>query len=114
MDPSSSPAMRVMVANKPGAIGSKLALEVYGLRRWFGNFQAIKNSWFSVDESSLFCLLGPNGAGKSTTINCLTGSLFVVSCCCFPCLLYCCCCFFLHCYQYFWLLPLLLLLLLFL
>jgi len=70
IDPSNSKAGRVKVNNKPS---TALALEVYGLRRWFGSFQAIKNSWFSVEEGSLFCLLGPNGAGKSTTINCLTG-----------------------------------------
>uniref|UniRef100_A0A061SDE8 Abc transporter a family member 2-like n=2 Tax=Tetraselmis sp. GSL018 TaxID=582737 RepID=A0A061SDE8_9CHLO len=52
------------------------AVEVYGLRQWFGaNFQAVKNSWFQVEEGQLFCLLGPNGAGKSTTINCLTGNI---------------------------------------
>ena len=70
LDPNSNTG-RVKVTNKPGTAS---ALEVYGLRRWFGSFQAVKNSWFSVEEGSLFCLLGPNGAGKSTTINCLTGA----------------------------------------
>ena len=51
--------------------GDRLALEVYGLRKWFTksakcstcHFQAVKNSWFAVDEGQLFCLLGPNGEG---------------------------------------------------
>jgi ABC-type multidrug transport system fused ATPase/permease subunit len=40
-----------------------------------GDFWAIKDSWFGIEEGQLFCLLGPNGAGKTTTINCLTGEL---------------------------------------
>ncbi|KAI8472921.1 MAG: hypothetical protein J3K34DRAFT_383970 [Monoraphidium minutum] len=49
--------------------------------RWLGgsprghDFWAIKDSWFGIEQGSLFCLLGPNGAGKTTTINCLTGAL---------------------------------------
>ena len=39
------------------------------------DFWAIKGSWFSIKEDTIFCLLGPNGAGKTTTINCLTGVL---------------------------------------
>jgi ABC-type multidrug transport system ATPase subunit len=39
------------------------------------DFWAIKGSWFSIKENTIFCLLGPNGAGKTTTINCLTGVL---------------------------------------
>jgi len=66
---------RAGISSNPQRDGAPLALEVYGLRKWFGGFQAIKNSWFSVEEGQLFCLLGPNGAGKSTTINCLTGIL---------------------------------------
>jgi hypothetical protein len=68
------------------------AVEVFGLRKvfprswwartmpeWLGgrprarDFVAIKDSWFGIEQGSLFCLLGPNGAGKTTTINCLTG-----------------------------------------
>lgn len=75
VDSTAHASGRVNVTNTPRQDGeARLALEVYGLRRWFGrDFQAIKNSWFSVEEGQLFCLLGPNGAGKSTTINCLTG-----------------------------------------
>jgi hypothetical protein len=76
--------------SKSGA--ANYAVEVFGLRKvfrqgwWARNapkalggkpngrdFWAIKDSWFGIEQGSLFCLLGPNGAGKTTTINCLTG-----------------------------------------
>jgi hypothetical protein len=72
---------------------AQYAVEVFGLQKvfraswWARNapgylggdprardFWAIKDSWFGIEQGSLFCLLGPNGAGKTTTINCLTGA----------------------------------------
>ncbi len=37
----------------------------------YGDFKAVDDISFTVDESSIFAFLGPNGAGKSTTINTL-------------------------------------------
>lgn len=37
----------------------------------YGNFKAVDDISFTVDEGSIFAFLGPNGAGKSTTINTL-------------------------------------------
>lgn len=37
----------------------------------FGDFRAVDDISFSVDEGSIFAFLGPNGAGKSTTITTL-------------------------------------------
>lgn len=37
----------------------------------YGDFKAVDDISFTVDEGSIFALLGPNGAGKSTTINTL-------------------------------------------
>ncbi len=51
------------------------AIEVENLTKYYGNFLAIKNINFSVDEGEIVGLLGPNGAGKSTTIKILTGYL---------------------------------------
>ena len=51
------------------------AIEVKNLTKYYGNFPAIKNINFSVDEGEIVGLLGPNGAGKSTTIKILTGYL---------------------------------------
>ena len=37
----------------------------------YGDFKAVDDISFTVDESSIFAFLGPNGAGKSTTSNTL-------------------------------------------
>ena len=44
-------------------------IEISGLTKKYGDFVAVDNISFDVEESSLFAFLGPNGAGKSTTIN---------------------------------------------
>ncbi len=50
-------------------------IEVDGLAHSFGDFKAVDNISFSVEEGEIFSFLGPNGAGKSTTINVLTTQL---------------------------------------
>lgn len=50
-------------------------IEVEGLVHSFGDFRAVDNITFSVEEGEIFSFLGPNGAGKSTTINVLTTQL---------------------------------------
>lgn len=44
-------------------------IEINGLTKKYGEFLAVDQISFQVEESSLFAFLGPNGAGKSTTIN---------------------------------------------
>ncbi len=46
-------------------------IEVNNFTKKYGNFTAVDNISFSVEEGSIFAFLGPNGAGKSTTINTL-------------------------------------------
>lgn len=46
-------------------------IEVTGLKRSFGQVQAVRGIDLSVRAGELFAFLGPNGAGKSTTINML-------------------------------------------
>lgn len=50
-------------------------IEVENLVHSFGDFKAVDNITFSVEEGEIFSFLGPNGAGKSTTINVLTTQL---------------------------------------
>jgi drug efflux transport system ATP-binding protein len=51
------------------------AISVQNLTRRFGEFVAVDNVSFEVDEGEIFGFLGANGAGKSTTIRMLCGLL---------------------------------------
>lgn len=44
-----------------------------GLRKSYGDFEAIKGIDFEVHPGEVFGLLGPNGAGKTTTVEILEG-----------------------------------------
>jgi ABC-2 type transport system ATP-binding protein len=46
-------------------------IEVRNFSKKYGDFSAVDNISFEVEEGSIFAFLGPNGAGKSTTINTL-------------------------------------------
>ena len=48
-------------------------IEVDGLRKLYGNFEALKGISFSVRRGEIVGFLGPNGAGKTTTMKILTG-----------------------------------------
>jgi len=50
-------------------------LDVQNLTKKYGDFEAVKEISFAVEEGEVFGLLGPNGAGKTTTISMLTGVL---------------------------------------
>src|ERR1700690_176196 len=47
------------------------SIEVENFTKLYGEFRAVDDISFSVEEGSIFAFLGPNGAGKSTTINTL-------------------------------------------
>jgi ABC-2 type transport system ATP-binding protein len=50
-------------------------IEILGLSKTYGAFDAVKNLNLSVSRAQIFALLGPNGAGKTTTIRMLMGIL---------------------------------------
>lgn len=49
----------------------EVVLRVEGLRKRFGDVQALDGIDFTCRRGELFGLLGPNGAGKTTTIRCI-------------------------------------------
>ena len=48
-------------------------IEVSGLHKAYGDFEAVRGIDFEVGEGEVFGLLGPNGAGKTTTVEILEG-----------------------------------------
>ena len=48
-------------------------ISVRGLRKTYGQLEAVKGLDFEVDAGEVFGLLGPNGAGKTTTVEILEG-----------------------------------------
>lgn len=50
-----------------------LILEVKNLKKQFGEYVAVEDISFSLEEGDILGFLGPNGAGKSTTIYSILG-----------------------------------------
>lgn len=51
------------------------AIEVTGLVKRYGKFEALRGADLRVPEGKVFGLVGPNGAGKTTLIKALVGAL---------------------------------------
>lgn len=50
-------------------------ITVEHLTKCYGDFTAVSDLSFEIDEGHVYGFLGPNGAGKSTTMNIMTGCL---------------------------------------
>lgn len=50
-------------------------IKVEHLTKCYGDFMAVDNLSFEIDEGHVYGFLGPNGAGKSTTMNIIAGCL---------------------------------------
>ena len=50
-----------------------MTIQVRGLRKSYGGFEAVRGIDFEVRRGEVFGLLGPNGAGKTTTVEILEG-----------------------------------------
>ena len=48
-------------------------IRVHQLRKAFGDFVAVQDSSFVVNDGEFFCLLGPSGCGKTTTLRMIAG-----------------------------------------
>src|SRR6185503_14820562 len=53
-----------------GSLGPQMApvIEVHGLRKSYGDLEAVRGIDLEVSSGEVFALLGPNGAGKTTTV----------------------------------------------
>lgn len=54
-------------------------ISVEHLTKYYGDFLAVDDISFEIDEGHVYGFLGPNGAGKSTTMNIMTGCLSATS-----------------------------------
>lgn len=54
-------------------------ISVEHLTKYYGNFLAVDDISFHIEEGHVYGFLGPNGAGKSTTMNIMTGCLSATS-----------------------------------
>lgn len=59
-------------------------LEIHGLNKKFGDFQALKDINLGLDKGLMIGLIGPNGCGKSTMMKCIckihemsSGSIYI-------------------------------------
>jgi ABC-2 type transport system ATP-binding protein len=52
---------------------SEPVISVSGLRKSYGDFEAVRGLNLEVDAGEVFAFLGPNGAGKTTTVEVLEG-----------------------------------------
>ena len=76
-----------LVVRRPSLTGTVMFIIVSkfpGVGRWprsgskrshkaFGDFVAVKDSSFTVEDGEFFCLLGPSGCGKTTTLRMIAG-----------------------------------------
>jgi ABC-2 type transport system ATP-binding protein len=53
--------------------GRPVLLDVQGLQKRYGDFDAVKGVTFQVHTGEIFGILGPNGAGKTTTLEMIEG-----------------------------------------
>ncbi|MDR3108808.1 MAG: ABC transporter ATP-binding protein [Planctomycetaceae bacterium] len=60
---------------KNGNTSNTTMIEAVHLTKYYGDFAAIDDVTFKVNQGEVVAFLGPNGAGKSTTMKLLTGYL---------------------------------------
>ncbi|WP_088289616.1 ABC transporter ATP-binding protein [Kineosporia sp. A_224] len=60
-------------ATHPGPARDSHAVRVRGLRKSYGDKQAVDGIDLDIERGEVFALLGPNGAGKTTTVEILEG-----------------------------------------
>ena len=54
-------------------------IEIKNLVKRYGDFAAVNDISFTIEDGEIVGFLGPNGAGKTTTMSILTGCLSMTS-----------------------------------
>ena len=52
-----------------------MELELRGISKFFGKFQAVKSVSFAIERGELFSMVGPSGCGKTTILRMIAGFL---------------------------------------
>jgi spermidine/putrescine transport system ATP-binding protein len=52
---------------------SNAVIQLDGVRKEFGDFVAVQQAHFSIDQGEFFAMLGPSGCGKTTTLKMIAG-----------------------------------------
>jgi ABC-2 type transport system ATP-binding protein len=65
--------MRAYVPAMTATTTTNLAIQVQGLRKSYGDKEAVRGVDLEVRTGEILALLGPNGAGKTTTVEILEG-----------------------------------------
>ena len=64
---------KTAAASKPAEmkISDKVAIEIVGMNKWYGDFQVLTDINLTVYEGERIVICGPSGSGKSTLIRCI-------------------------------------------
>jgi ABC-2 type transport system ATP-binding protein len=68
--------MKTATLPRAGAVNpgrGTAVISAAGLRKRYGNIEAVQGIDLTVFEGEIFAFLGPNGAGKATTVEMLEG-----------------------------------------
>src|SRR6516165_3761904 len=63
----------VAVTAGEGCVSTEPVIRVQGLRKRYGERQAVGGIDLEIGRGEIFAFLGPNGAGKTTTVEILEG-----------------------------------------
>jgi len=54
-----------------GRAPATIAVEIFGLHKWYGEFHALRDINLQVDRGERIVICGPSGGGKSTLLRCI-------------------------------------------